>query len=337
MSFVNNIFEYTGITEEKTHSSELKNKYYQPIINYIYLFLSLYAGIVPFFFKKFYFNDNKFILLTYIVIVCSVYFSCVKYFKNKDEIEFISFVNECTDKQKCRIRTTFIIFCLMSIYLTVGIPLSTILTVPGISSFQIVSSVIVGIFWGCFTMVCCAFYLYINAYCMGMTCIIKTWLKGMKRLDYPTDLYLIFQVYKKFYKLCKAFKINWNNIVCLIFMIITFRIPFSFILVFYNEIYWEAPLLAFHFYNWIYFVLPICEVNSQNDELTTYFYKHSHIIADKTNIEEIVKYNSINPLGINIFGFMPKYTHLVSIAFIFSNVLVPLFIGFLTDTLKAKE
>ncbi len=335
---VNSIFQWTGITEEITYSSELKNKYYQPIVNYSFLLLSLYSGIVPFFFKEFYFNDNKFMLLTYNVVVLSVYFNCVNYFKNKSNIELeVNFENECSESQKCRLRTTFGIFCIMAIYLTVGIPLSTNLAISTEGSvFLKISSVIVGLYWGAFTMICSAYYLYINAYCMGMTSIIKVWLKGMKRLDYPTDTYLIFQVYKKFYKMCKGFRKRWNNILCLTIMIITFRLPFSFILVFYNTLYWEAPLLLFHVYNWIYLVIPMCEVNEQNNEISRYFYKHRHIVKDKDDIEEIIKYNSINPLGINIYGLIPKYTHLVSIIFVFVNVLIPAFIAFLTDTLKVK-
>ena len=332
---VNSLFQWTGITEEITYSSELINKYYQPIINYSFLLLSLYAGIIPFFFTQFYFNDNKLVLLTYNITVLSIYFSCVKYFKHKSNIELeVNFENECNDSQKCRLRTTFCVFCITALYLAVCIPTPLILNSD--NTFLKFSAVVIGIYWAAFTMVCCAFFLYINTYCMGMTNIIKVWLKGMKRLDYPTDTYLIFQVYKKFYKMSKGFRTRWNNILCITFMMITFRIPFSFILVFYNSFYWEIPLLVYHIYNWFHLILPMCEVNYQNEEISNYFYKHPHIVKDKADIEDIVKYNSINPLGINIYGLIPRYTHLVSIVFVVGNLLLPVVLMFITDTLKVK-
>lgn len=333
---VTSLFLKFGLISPKAESSELENRYYQPFVNILFFILSVYTAIVPFFFKTFYFNDNKIILCAYIIIVYSVYANCVSYFQQQNKIEYLDFETEASKEQLCKLRTNYFVFCAMAFYLTVGVPTSTILSTENISSFQLISSIVAGIYWGMFTMVCSCFYLYINIYCMGMTVIIKHWLKSLKRLEVNSELYLIYQVYNKYYKLGKGFRKRWNNILCITFMIITFRIPFSFILVFYNEIYWEIPLLVFHIYNWIFLVIPICELNEQNDTFVKYFYKHPHILLNKEDINEIINYNHIKPLGINIFGFMPKYSHLLSIVFIFSNVLVPLFIGFLTDTLKKK-
>ena len=54
----------------------------------------------------------------------------------------------------------------------------------------------------------------------------------------------------------------------------------------------------------------------------------------KEDIEYLIQYNKFRSLGISIYGFMPKYTHILSIVIIVCNIILPTVISFVISGLS---
>ena len=115
---------------------------------------------------------------------------------------------------------------------------------------------------------------------------------------------------------------------------IGFRIPFSFILLTYANVYWEAPLLLFYIIMFLQMSIAICGLNAVNDYFQIYFKKHPDIIQNKQDVEELIEYNKIRTLGISIYGFHPSFKHLLGMVLLVVNVAMPVGLSFLISSLK---
>ena len=327
MKIIYYLFQYTGLT------GSTKNPTYQIIINSLYTFLTFYAICIPFIVPNLYGIDSKIILAFYILIVYFVYITTVQYFKTtKDNVICLSFENDCTSSQLCKLKFAIGFFITMGFYCLIGIPINFYFYIIKQNPDEIkniIYAIWLGIFWLCFYFVCCSFFSYIIMFCMGQTTVIKKWLKGLKKKTIAYDIDSIYQMYKHFYKTSKLFNKIWINTILLMFVVISFRIPISFVLVSYANFYFEIVLLLFNIYAWFQLLIPICELNQQNECFQTYFYKHPNIIQNRQLIDEIVQYNSIRMLGLNIYGFIPKFSHLLSVVIILLNVVIPVFASFL--------
>lgn len=328
MNIVFNLFLYTGILGS-TICPE-----FQLGMNILYTCLSLCAVVVPFLFDKFYFTDNRYILCAYITTAYCVYASCVHYFRKKmDKLLFSNFEQECTPSQLSQIKITIGLFLTVGIYCLIGIPVSLYFT-QGVSTVQVGLASLVGCYWLFFYTVCCTFYTYILMFCLGQTSILKNWLKGLKRGKYPTDKDSIYQLYNHNYKVSKAFRGLWERTMIITMSMIGFRIPFSFILLTYANVYWEAPLLLFYIIMFLQLSIAICGLNAVNDYFQIYFKKHPDIIQNKQDVDELIEYNKIRTLGISIYGFHPSFKHLLGMVLLVVNVAMPVGLSFLISSLK---
>ena len=322
-----NLFRYTGMIGSTI------NHTFQLILNIIFTILSFIAMVVPFFIKNFYFTDNRFILCGYIVIIYLNYLSCIKYFKQKeDKLLYSNLEFDLNSSQKFMIKLTCCLFIIIGLYIQIGIPVSLIIY-SELTLIEKCLTSIVGFYWLCFYIVCATFFLYINMYCMGQTTVIKNWLKGLKRGTYPTDIDSIYQMYRHHYHMSKSFKTTWNSVLLTTFFIISFRLPFSFILVIYANFYFEIPFLLFFIFCWFQLIIPICQLNQQNEYFKIYFIKHKNIIVDKKQIDELIEYNSIRMLGISFYGFTLKFSHVLSVVVLLINFVLPIFLSFVVMSL----
>jgi hypothetical protein len=316
------LFLLTGITGSTTNSKS------QFIKNAGFTLFSFYASIIPFIAPNVYQTDNRYILTLYILTVYSVYISCVKYFKQKnDKILYVNFEHECTHGQQLWIKLTVAMFTLSGLYCQLGIPLG--LVGINVSGNLLIFSALLGTYWLQFYLVCCAVFIYINVYCFGQYTIIKKWLKGLKHGTHVRDLDSLYQMYNHYYKSSKLFRKLWINIVLITFCMITFRIPMSFILLVYSKFYFEAVLLVFNLYAWVSLLVPVCSLNEINSVIKTYFYKHPGIIDKTEEIEKFIKYSELRPLGITVYGFTPNFTHMLTVVILVTNVIVPVFLSFI--------
>jgi hypothetical protein len=328
MTIVYHLFLYTGILGSTIQPT------FQLILNILYTILTFCALVIPFCFSAFYFTDNRYILCMYILVVYSVYFSSIQYFKRKqDKLLFSNFEQECTSSQITMLKVNYFLFHLVGTYCLFGIPVSLYMA-NSISSIQLSLACIVGLFWFSFYSICCAFYTYVLMFCYGQTSIIKNWLKGLKRGTYPTDIESILQLYQHNYKISKSFRGLWQTTLLIIFSLLGFRIPFGFILVVYGNVYWEIPLLLFYIYAFLQLSVGVCQLNAQNEYFQIYFIKHPHIIQKRDQVDTLIEYNKIRTLGISVYGFHPTFKHLIGLVLLIVNIAIPIGLSFLISNLK---
>jgi len=319
------LFRYTGITGSTVNSNM------QMALNILYTLLSAFTIVVMFIYPQMFQNDQLVILSIYIAIVWCVYMSCVRYFIQKRDIILLAhYEAELSTEHLATIKHITIAFLLIGAYCLVGIPCTN----RNEDLPVVICSVIAGIFFMQFYGICCGFYVYMITFAMGQTDTIRSWLKGLKKRTVSNELGGIYDQYRILYKSSKQFRKLWVNVLLTTFCLLTFRIPISFVLLVYNKFYFEGVMLLFFLLAWINLVLPICELNEQNEFFRNYFIKHPFIIDNKTEINDLVEYNTVRPLGISIYGFTPMYKHLVSVLLIMCNVALPLFFSGLLMSFK---
>jgi hypothetical protein len=307
----------------------------QPFLNILYTLLSISTIIINFKFPTIYKVDNMFILSTYICIVWYVYISCVIWFRAKKERSeaLLTYENELSSQHITRLKYIMALFGLIGLYCLISIPITSHIYNPGMPIYFTACTFLSSIFWCYFYAVCCGFYSYIVCFAMGQTSSIRAWCKGLKKGTQQRTLQSILEQYTIYYKHSKQFRKLWTNVLVLTFCLLTFRIPISFILLVYNEAYYELVLLIFYIYAWVQLVLPICECNEQHGFFLTYFHKHTFIL-EKDDVEDILQYASMRMLGIQLYGFIPLYKHLFSVIMVLCNIALPIIVGMLLRNLK---
>ena len=148
---------------------------------------------------------------------------------------------------------------------------------------------------------------------------LETWLKTLKKN--PVSIEEFYSSYKVHRRAIKTFGRNWNFIVFMGFIILTYHIPIDIANVLYNNVYTDitgivlkSGALAWYLYN-------ICRLNQFDTKVISYLYKHR--LYSTEEIELVQKYAQYHELGLNFYGIKIDGSLIVKVLLISINLILP--------------
>ena len=156
---------------------------------------------------------------------------------------------------------------------------------------------------------------------------IETWLKTLKQN--PSNIEDFYKGYKVHRKAIKNFSRNWNFIIFMGFVILTYHIPIDLINVFHNRVYTDAAGIVIKSSGLAWYTYKICYLNLYDKKVISYLYKHRLYSPDE--ISEIEKYAAYHELGLNFYGIKIEGSLIVKVALITINLILPTIYALLSN------
>lgn len=148
---------------------------------------------------------------------------------------------------------------------------------------------------------------------------INDWLKHLKRTrPQIADFYASYKVH---HKAIKMFGRNWNFIVMMGFIILTYHIPIDVFNVLLNHYYTDIAGIVVKVLGLSWYTYNICKLNDMDSKIVPYLYKHSLYTTEE--MAAIEKYTLYHELGLNFYGIKISGPLIVKLALLTINLIVP--------------
>lgn len=148
---------------------------------------------------------------------------------------------------------------------------------------------------------------------------IELWLKSLKK--YPVLLEEFYSSYKVHRRAIKTFGRNWNFIVFMGFIILTYHIPIDIVNVLYNHVYTDITGITLKSGALSWYVYTICRLNQFDTKVISYLYKHR--LYSTEEIELVEKYAQYHELGLNFYGIKIDGGLIVKVLLLSINLILP--------------
>jgi len=172
-------------------------------------------------------------------------------------------------------------------------------------------------------------YYFICIKLAQRTQIINEWLKSLKR-NRPqiTDFYAS---YKNHHKAIKDFGRNWNFIVVMGFIILTYHIPIDLLNILLNRSYTDITGVVVKALGLGWYTYKICRLNDVVSKVVPYLYKHG--LYSTEEMPAIEKYALYHELGLNFYGIKLSGPLIVKVGLVLINLIIPTIYALVTNQL----
>jgi hypothetical protein len=148
---------------------------------------------------------------------------------------------------------------------------------------------------------------------------INDWLKNLKRTrPQIADFYASYKVH---HKAIKVFGRNWNFIVFMGFIILTYHIPIDLLNVIFNHKYTDIVGVVIKSLSLSWYTYNICKLNDVDSKVVPYLYKHS--LYSTEEMAAIEKYVLYHELGLNFYGIKISGALIVKGVLLTINLIIP--------------
>lgn len=148
---------------------------------------------------------------------------------------------------------------------------------------------------------------------------INDWLKGLKRARPPVgDFYASYKIH---HKAIKVFGRNWNFIVVMGFIILTYHIPIDVLNVLINRKYTDIAGIVVKGLGLAWYTYNICRLNDVGDKVVPYLYKHG--LYNTEEMAAIEKYAFYHEIGLNFYGIKISGPLILKIGLLLINLVIP--------------
>jgi hypothetical protein len=148
---------------------------------------------------------------------------------------------------------------------------------------------------------------------------INDWLKNLKQTRPQIEEF--YRSYKILHKAIKTFGRNWNFIVLMGFIILTYHIPIDVLSVLINRRYTDIAGILVKSLGLGWYTYKICRLNDMGDKVVPYLYKHN--LYTKEEMAEIEKYVLYHDIGLSFYGIKISGTLIVKSGLLIINLIIP--------------
>ena len=148
---------------------------------------------------------------------------------------------------------------------------------------------------------------------------INDWLKALKR-NRPA-LADFYASYKLHHKAIKVFGRNWNFIVLMGFIILTYHIPIDLFNIVLNRRYSDIAGILVKSLGLGWYTYKICRLNDMDNKVVPYLYKHNLYNAEE--MTAIEKYALYHELGLNFYGIKINGPSIIKVGLLLLNLIIP--------------
>jgi len=180
--------------------------------------------------------------------------------------------------------------------------------------------------WYIYFSTCSLLYYFICIKLSQRTKSINDWLKSLKRMRPSIEEF--YRVYKQHHKAIKTFGRNWNFLVFMGFIILTYHIPIDLINVIFNNKLMDIAGIVVKSLGLAWYTYKICELNDMDTKIISYLYKHDLYY---TEIAKIEKYAFHHELGLSFYGIKINGPLILKVGLLLINLVIPTIYALLTS------
>jgi hypothetical protein len=148
---------------------------------------------------------------------------------------------------------------------------------------------------------------------------LNDWLKTLKHTrPQIADFYISYKVH---HKAIKVFGRNWNFIVVMGFIILTYHIPIDVLSVLINGRYKDIAGILVKSLGLAWYTYKICQLNDMGAKVVPYLYKHN--LYNTEEMTQVEKYTLYHDLGLSFYGIKISGTLIVKLGLLFINLIIP--------------
>jgi len=185
--------------------------------------------------------------------------------------------------------------------------------------------------WYIYFSTCSLLFYFVCIKLAQRTQSINIWLKTLKQTRPEIDDFLI--SYKTHHKAIKAFGKNWNFLIFMGFINLTYHIPIDVISVIIHRRYKDIAGILVKSLGLAWYTYNICSINDMETKVIPYLYKHKlYTLEEIQTIEKQIVYQE---LGLNFYGIKINGTLILKIALLTINLVLPTIYGLVSNKLIA--
>lgn len=158
---------------------------------------------------------------------------------------------------------------------------------------------------------------------------IREWLKTIKKTRPSIEEF--YASYKIHHKAIKVFGRNWNFIVVMGFIILTYHIPIDVLNILLNHRYTDIAGVVVKGVSLTWYTYKICCLNDVDSKVVPYLYKHNLYTTEE--MKAIEKYAIYHDLGLNLYGIKVNGTLILKLGLIVINLIIPTIYGLVSNQL----
>jgi hypothetical protein len=183
--------------------------------------------------------------------------------------------------------------------------------------------------WYMYFSTCSLLYYFVCIKLAQRTQSINVWLKSLKRTR--PQIQEFYDAYKQHHKAIKVFGRNWNFLIFIGFINLTYHIPIDLISVFVNRRLTDIAGIVVKSLGLGWYTYKICELNDMDTKVISYLYKHNVYTTEE--MKQIEKYASYHELGLNFYGIKINGSLILKVGLLTINLIIPTIYALLSNKL----
>jgi len=180
-------------------------------------------------------------------------------------------------------------------------------------------NIYMGIAWFIYFSTSSLLYYFISIKLAQRAQSINDWLKHLKRTRPSIDEF--YASYKIHHKMIKVFGRNWNFIITMGFIILTYHIPIDILNIAINHRYTDIAGVLVKTLGLSWYTYKICRLNDLDSKVIPYLYKHNLYSTEEMLIIE--KYIFYHELGLNFYGIKISGPLILKSGLLIINLIIP--------------
>jgi hypothetical protein len=177
--------------------------------------------------------------------------------------------------------------------------------------------------WYLFFSVAALLYYFICVKLLQRGIAIHQWLESMKATMPTIDDF--YATYNDHCKSTGRFSKNWNLIVFVGFLLLSFHVPIDLLSIFIDQNYYDIPGAIIKIAALSWYLYCICQLNDYNQRVISFLYKHrAYPLAEMQMIEQYVQRRHI---GLDFYGIQINTATIMKGLLLILNLVVPALYG----------
>ena len=175
--------------------------------------------------------------------------------------------------------------------------------------------------WYLFFSTCAVVYYFICVKLQQRSTAIQLWLTDIRNNAETITKESFYTNYNYHYMMVQRFSANWNFIIFLGFILLTFHIPIDAVSILFEKNYYDIPGLCIKLLSLAWYVYCICKLNDYETKIIPFLYKLRLFNID--DMDFITKYIEYRPLGLPFYGIKINTGFFIKVLLLLLNLIIP--------------
>ena len=175
--------------------------------------------------------------------------------------------------------------------------------------------------WYLFFSTCAVIYYFICVKLQQRSTSIELWMKEIRNNAEVITKEIFYTNYNYHYMMVQRFSANWNFIIFLVFILLTFHIPIDAVSILFEKNYYDIPGLCIKLLSLAWYIYCICKLNDYENKIIPFLYKLR--LFDINDMEFITKYIEYRPIGLPFYGIKINTGFFIKILLLLLNLIIP--------------